>query len=882
MTKPTHPTRLRIEHGPRSLGIGVARPRLSWWLPEGTVRQDACEIEAIIDGADRRTAVLADDRSVLRPWPFSDLESRSQVAWRVRVRTTSGWSAWSDSDHFETGLLDPAQWQAQFIGGTDPDPLPAVGDRPALYLRRRLHLDERPTRARAYVTAHGLYELHLDGNRVGDLELTPGFTSYRTNLNVQTYDITDALTPGEHELVATVTDGWWRGSTGFMHLDRTYGSVTALLAQIELYDRSGTRTVIGTGTEWEVCAEGPIRGADLMSGQRYDQTVGFPPAHGWKAAVVHGIPDATLTVSPAPPTRRVTEYRPVSVRRLDTERQVVDLGANINGWVRVAGSALGPAGRVVRLRHGERLGDDGDIDTRHLEPPSPLTGQPMPVGMVDEVISDGTGTVFEPRHTTHGFQYVGIEGAEDLTAEDISGVLVHTDMRRTGRFRCSDDRLNAVHEAAVLSFRGNACEIPTDCPQRERSGWTGDWQLFFPTAAFLYDVAGFSQRWLRDLAADQLPDGRVPNIVPNTLPTHSNRVIEMAGSAGWGDAAVHIPYQQWQLFGDAEILACQYDSMRAWVEFALTAAAGDRHPARRDARADPAPHEKFLWDTGFHWGEWLEPVTDVAEAAPHEQGDFDHSCVTTAYLYRSLTTMADTAALLDRDTDADRYRGLAQQVGAAWRTEFRTDDGTISHGTQANLARALAFGLIEDSGRRQVAAELVRKIRAAGNHLGTGFLATPFLLPVLADHGYQDVAYDVLLETTPPSWLHMIESGSSTVWEHWEGLDATGIGSLNHYSKGAVISFLHQYVAGVRPVPGQPAYRRFEVKPCPGGGITFAAADLDTPYGPISSRWTRTEREFDLHVRVAPGTEAEVSLPDGSVHTRGPGDHEFTVRTDNT
>jgi alpha-L-rhamnosidase len=872
---PGTPARLRIEHGPRPLGTGFRHPRLSWRLPPAAQGQLSYQVRATIDGT-AQTAHPADaPEPFLRPWPFPALGSRSRVAWQVRVRSRAGWSDWSAAHEFETGLLEPADWNgSRFIGTTDPDPLPPRGQRGALYLRRRFAISEPPERARVYATAHGVYELHLDGTRIGDLELTPGFTAYRSHLEVQAYDITGLCGPGEHELIATVTDGWWRGATGAFHLDQVYGTSLALLAQVEITGHAGTRRVIATGSGWQVTTHGAITAADLMEGQRTDQAIPFPPASGWQDAVVLGTPDARLTTSPAPATRRTGQYRPASVTRLDAGRQVVDLGANISGWARVDGSVLGPAGNTVRLRHGERLGEDGDVDTTHLDITLPGL-PPVSVGMTDEVVSAGPAApVFEPRHTTHGFRYVSVTGARDVSPDDVTGVMVHTDMARTGWFSCSDERLNVLHEAVVLSFRGNACEIPTDCPQRERAGWTGDWQLFIPAAAFLYDVAGLSTRWLRDLAADQWDDGRVPNFVPDSIMRRTGRNAEITGSAGWGDAAVYVPHQVWQSYGDTEILARQYASMRSWVEFALGRAAAGRHPARAAARPEPAAHEAWLWDAGFHWGEWLEPGVDsfalLASGA-------DMADVATAYLYRSTATLAQVAGLIGKAADARHYSAVAGKVRAAWQAEFVTAAGSVTPATQANLTRALAFGLIDDQHRDHVAANLVTLIRAAGNHLGTGFLATPFLLPALADHGHLDVAYDLLLQASAPSWLHMTESGATTIWENWEGLDSDGKGSLNHYSKGAVITFLHQYVAGLRPVPGIPAYREFEVRPCPGGGITAAEARLDTPYGPAGTAWRLDEQgTFTLDVDVAPGTRAHVTLPGGSTRACGPGTHHLT------
>jgi alpha-L-rhamnosidase len=877
MTQGEEPTHLRIEHGPNPLGVSFERPRLSWWLPSRSPVQSAFEIEATVNGVLSSSGSVSSNQSILRPWPFSPLNSRSLVCWRVRIRSDDGWSGWSESSQFETGLLSPSDWQAKLIGlSSEPAILVPKGERPAVYFQRSFSIDSEISRARIYATAHGLYEIHLDGTRIGDLELTPGCTAYRSHLEFQTFDLTDRMTLGVHTLTATLTDGWWRGSTGFTHHDCCYGTTLAFLSQLELTNLAGDQVTIGTDDSWSVSSVGNIVAADLMEGQRVDQRIPFPPQDGWGEARVVGGPDGRLTSSPAPSTRRIREYRPVGIHRIDDRNQVVDFGANINGWIRLNGSVLGKAGNRVRLRHGEHLGDDGDVDTSHLASHDYFTNEPIDVGQIDEVTSAGDLSCdFEPRHTTHGFQYVAIEGATEISPSEVTGILVHTDMTRTGWFHCSDERLNALHQATVLSFVGNACEIPTDCPTRERSGFTGDWQIFIPTAAFLYDVAGFSSRWLRDLAADQWSDGRVPNFVPDPF-SFSGReksiAAGMTGSAGWGDAAVYVPHELWQSYGDVEILHRQYDSMKAWVEFGLHRAAMHRHPNMIAIRPEPASHERYLWDIGFHWGEWLEPDSDPG---PILRGEVDVAEVATAYLYRSLCTVAHVADLIGRVSDVGHYQSLAVRVREAWRAEFIDKDGSIKRVSQANLVRALAFGLVDDSEKERVAVDLVKLIRDAETTVGTGFLATPFLLPVLADSGYADVAYDLLLQNRPPSWLHMIEAGSTTVWENWEGVDRNRQGSLNHYSKGAVASFLHQYVAGLRPIAGQPAYRCFEVCPLVGGGLTHARADLDTPYGPVGSAWRVEGRAFELEVKVAPGTEAGITLPDGSRSTCGPGHHRL-------
>ena len=848
------PTHLRVEHLETPLlGLGDRRPRLSWRLPPGATKQEAYALE--IDG--RMLDRIESEDCVLVPWPGETLTSRQRVVWRVKVWVDGTGSEWSFPAWFETGLLDPTDWTAGWI-----EPVEAA--RTAHVLRHTFRLDAAPTEARLYATAHGIYETFLNGRRVGDVELAPGYTSYPTTLHVQVYDVAALLVAGDNTWEVVLSDGWWRGRTGFFQGTDGFGSTLGFLGQLHADD-----VVITTGPEWE-SATGPLLSADLMAGQIEDHRKG---TDDWQDVSVVEYDLAPLAYSPAPPTRRVEELRPVAVTRPAPDRQVVDLGQNINGWLRL--TDLGPEGTELTIVHGEVLKRSGDVTRDHLKPD--WFGD-MEVGMIDRVVAAGTpGEVFEPRQTTHGFQFARIEGhPHRLTPDDVTGIVVHSDLRRTGWFRCSDERLNRLHDITEWSFRDNACEIPTDCPQRERAGWTGDWQLFIPTGAFLYDVAGFSLKWLRDVAAEQLPDGRIINYSPDPLRQHSTesgRWLGVQGSSGWGDAIVMVPWEMWRAYGDRDVLVDMWPHMVSWVEFAATAARLHRHKSRQETRPEAAPHEQFVWDGTYHWGEWIEPGAEADDHLERDQGS-----VGTAFLFHSAALGARIGRMLGHNTDAARLEELAANVLAAWRTEFIEPDGALTPDTQANHVRALAFGLVPDELRAQTAGRLVGLIREADTHLGTGFLATPYLLPMLADTGHLSVAYELLLQDTPPSWLAMVERGATTVWESWEGIDDNGWAreSLNHYSKGAVISFLHNYVAGISLLDGHPAYRRFRVEPRPGGGLTWAEAVHDSPYGRIESAWRRDGMTLRLTVTAPPGTVAEVVLPDGSVREQGPGTATYT------
>ncbi len=486
------PSRLRAEHLDEPIGIDVRRPRLSWWMPEGVVGQEAYQLR--VDG--QEWGRVESDEHVLVPWPAGDLVSGQRLSWEVRVWSDGAATEWSAPAVIEAGLLDASDWSAVWVEPDEPGDAGEPGRRPAPVLRHEFVVDHPVQRARLYATAHGVYEAFLGGERVGDLELTPGTTSYPNRLQVQTHDVSELLHEGRNELRVVLSDGWWRGQTGNGRDHDCYGRTLAFLGQLHVDHPDGSRTVVVTDPSW-TWATGPIRGADLMAGQTVDLRI---PLEGWAPVTVvdHGLEN--LCVSPAPPMRRIDELRPVTVTEPVPGHQVVDFGQNINGWIRLGG--LGPAGSEVTLTHGEALDERGDVTLDHLLSADHTTGEPLGEIQVDRVTATGQpDEVFEPRHTSHGFQYVRIEGLDRrLEPDDLAGVVVHSDLRRTGWFRCSDERVNRLHDAAVWSFRDNACDIPTDCPQRERSGWTGDWQLFVPTAAFLYDVAGISLKWLRDLA----------------------------------------------------------------------------------------------------------------------------------------------------------------------------------------------------------------------------------------------------------------------------------------------------------------------------------------------------------------------------------------------
>ena len=790
----------------------------------------------------------------------------------------------------------PTTWQARWIEPVEPADIRDV-QRPIYQLVGEFNVDDLAT-AELRVTAHGIYEAFVNGARVGDRELTPGFTAYRKRLQVQRFDVTHLLQGGDNVLGLLLSDGWWRGQNGVGRRTNSYGATTAVLAELTVTDHAGLATVFGTDDSWRFAAS-HVEGADLVAGEihdmrKRDDAWALPGVDrsSWQQVRVaeHGF--ETLCDTVGPPARRVRELPAVSVVQVAPGRHIVDFGQVSNGWIRL--SDLGPEGTRLTIVHGECLSPDGDdvqIEALAGGVARHDADWELPF-QTDVVISNGDGAVFEPRHSTKGFRCVRIDGHPGpLVPAALTSIVVHSDVEPRGSFECSDDDLTWLHTAGDWSLRTNLCEIPTDCPTRERAGWTGDWQIYVDTAAHLYDVTDFSAKWLHDVAAEQLPSGAVLHFVPDPADHASGQVSwwsDIQGSAGWGDAIVHVPWELYLSTGRVDVLEPFVEPMRRWVDFAAERAASQRHPRRAAARPEPEPHERFLWDAGFHFGEWNEPedpLFDVDDDGGEVDGlpalaarlmAIDHGPTATAFLFRSASELARIAGILGNASVAQHYEALASNVLAAWRAEFIDAGGHVTPATQPNLVRALAFDLVPDELRAQTADDLVALVRSQGTHLGTGFLATPFLLPVLADNGHLDLAYDLLFQRTAPSWLAMRDQGATTIWEGWTPFDDAGKvkESLNHFSMGAVVGFLHRYVAGLQIL--EPGYRRFAVRPRPGAGLTWARTHHDSPYGRIEVAWRLDAEVGTIDVTVAEGTTAELSLPGCEPESLAAGKHART------
>jgi alpha-L-rhamnosidase len=857
--RPTAPT---VEHHREPLGIGEPTPRLSWTLsgaPDGWLQSHyEIEVDDHVGAPVRYRRDSADQ--VLVPWPADALTSRARRSVRVRVSgavpgsRAPELSEWSDSTEMEAGLLEPADWSAVMVTQDWDDDVATDNTPPRL--RGTVALRAQPVRARLYATAHGLYELELNGTRVGDAALAPGWTSYSHRLRYQTYDVTDLLRSGNNVIGAWTADGWYRGRIGFRGGTRNlYGDRIALLAQLEVTYRDGTTQVFGTDTSWR-SAEGPIRLASLYDGERYDardeqpgwSAAGFDDST-WRAVRTVERDPATLVAPMGPPVRCTEEVPPVAVLTSPSGKTILDFGQNLVGRLRI--SVRGERGHTLRLRHAEVL-QDGELYTRPLR---------LAAATDEYTLRGGERETWEPRFTIHGFRYAELTGwPGQLAPGDVVARVYHTDMTRTGWFECSDPALNRLHENVRWSMRGNFVDVPTDCPQRdERLGWTGDIQVFAPTAGFLYDCAGMLSSWLADVAAEQEPDGTVPWYVPY-IPGGPMWTPNRPGAV-WGDVAVLTPYDLYIGFGDREVLRAQYESAKKWIE-CVDRLAGPDH----------------LWNEGFQLGDWLDP-----SAPPDDPADAkaDRYLFASAYFAHSTARLAEIAALIGESADAQRFAALAQDIRTAFWNAYGRPHGRTSDDAAASYSLALVFDLIPAEQRAAAGARLAELVANAGYRISTGFAGTPVIADALSATGHLDTAYRLVLQRECPSWLYAVEMDGTTIWERWDSMLPDGtvnpgqMTSFNHYALGAVADWLHRVVGGLAAL--EPGYRRLRIAPRPGGGLTSCTVRHQTPYGPAEVSWTVQGATLTVRATVPTGVSAVVDLPGRDPFTVTSGTHEFTA-----
>ena len=839
----------RLEHLQETLGIGTPRPRLSWTVLTGQQNwlQSAYELELYKNNALLETQKINSSESVLVPWVFQDLQSRESVSVRVRVwGEDQQVSDWSEPLTLELGLTEPDDWTAHFVSPKIPEDISKP--EPAKLLRREFAVRQGVKRARLYVTALGVFETEINGTRVGNHVLAPGWTSYFHRLRYQTFDVTHQLLEGQNAIGATLGDGWFRGRLGFGSGNRNkYGTRLALLAQLEIEYTDGSIERVVTDENWRA-ATGAILASDIYDGETYDARLehagwtkaGFDDAAWSHVEILER--DLTTLISPSgPPVRRIQEIAPVNIFKSPSGKTLVDFGQNLVGFARFTVS--GNAGQTITLRHAEVL-EHGELGTRPLRH----------AAATDRYILRGDQTeTWQPKFTFHGFQYLEIEGYPgELKPEHIKAIVCHSDLERRGWFECSNPLVNRLHENVVWSMRGNFLDLPTDCPQRdERLGWTGDIQVFTPTASFLYDSAGFLESWLADLKAEQTETGAVPFTIPNIL---ENGTTPMTA---WGDAATIVPWVLYQRYGDVGILERQFDSMKAWVD-CIDTLAGDTH----------------VWDQSFQFGDWLDPSAPPEDPAAAKTQPV---VVATAYFARSSEIVGLAATVLGRNEDAKKYTDLAATIREAFASQFVTPNGLVISDATTAYSLALEFHLLPTQAQRVTAGERLTKLaREAGYRISTGFVGTPLICDALCSVGAYDTAYKLLMQRDCPSWLYPVTMGATTIWERWDSMLPDGsinpgeMTSFNHYALGAVADWLHRTVAGL--APAAPGYKKISIRPQIGGGLTSASAKHITPYGMAQSSWKLEVGNLQLEVVIPANTTATVVLPgDGKTLEIGSG-----------
>jgi alpha-L-rhamnosidase len=845
------PYGLTAEQRSGPLGLGGAPPRLSWKLAslrraaaQTAYRITAAERPGDLDDPARRlwdSGRRASDDSLQVAWDGPPLRSATRYHWRVEVWDEAGDPAGSAQSWFETGLLHRDDWTAVWVGRDplgQPPAEPPSGDEGLrglavpLYLRREFILERRPVRARLYATARGIYEPRLNGGRVGDLELAPGWTEYHRRLQYQTYDVTALLTEGANAIAAIVADGWWSGYIGFdpRRAAQHYGDSPALLAQLVMDFADGSRRVVATDAGW---TEGPgaIRAADLLMGQHVDarrHVAGWdeagPVGDAFRPVAVLDTEPGPLVAEPDHPVRVTREVRPIAVRRRPSNRFIVDFGQNLAGRVRLMVRGAG-AGRRIVLRHAEMLAD-GELYVDNLRR-----------AVATDVYTAGGGEseVFEPRFTYHGFRYLEVDNLPaELTADDVVARVLHNDTPWTGEFECSDPMVNQLQSNIAWGQRGNFVAVPTDCPQRdERLGWLADAQVFAPTASRNADVSAFFARWLRDVVDGQDADGAFRDIAP---------VISLHREAApaWGDGAVIIPWHLWRTYGDRRVLEECFDAMVAWVAHIR------RH--NRDLR--------WRHRTGNAYGDWLQ----VDASTPRD-------VLATAYFARSAQIVAEAAEVLGRSARAAEHHALHAAIRDAFISSYVGEDGAVEGGTQTGYLLALSFGLLPPALVSAAVEHLAADIEKRNCRLTTGFVGVALLCPVLADHGRADLAYALLHQEEFPSWGYSIRHGATTIWERWDGwtehggFQSAAMNSFNHYSLGSVGDWLFGRVAGIDQTPDSVAYRELWLRPLPGGRLTWARAEQETARGRVACGWSIADGRITVTATVPPGSTAVLEVP---------------------
>lgn len=788
--------------------------------------------------------VISDQSSGIRPEEFK-LEPVTRYYVRVRVwDNKKEESEFSEPIDFLSPISPSEGWKADFISAEKPE---SENDSSGVMVRKEFCLSRHPKQAWLFSTALGLYEVYVNGERVGEDEMMPGWTSYHKHLLYQSYDVTEILREGKNALGALIGAGWYKGKMGFQRFRNLYGKETAFSAELHLIYEDGTREVLRSDDTFSG-TKAPILFSEIYDGETYDARLeqkGFASPgfveDGW--IKVHKIPcDRSVIVPQEGCTIRKMNLLPA--RRLFKTPKgelVLDFGQNLTGWVefKVRGAISGDR---IELNCFEVLDADGNVYTENLRTAKQT---------IIYFCKGDQEETYHPKFSFQGFRYVRVaEWPGNVNPEDFVAQAVHSDMEETGTFHCSNQQLNQLHHNILWSMKGNFLDVPTDCPQRdERCGWTGDAEIFSRTSSYLMNVYPFFKKWLKDLSCDQAEDGAVTHIVPDILTgyTGDNWLVKdwTGGGAAWGDAAVIIPYVLYQQYGDLDIIKRQYSSMRQWIQYIYNHSEG------------------LIWCKGRQFGDWV--ALDAEEGSYY--GATPNNLVSTAYFAYSTGLLAEMSEAIGERKDAENYRKLRIAIKNAYIKEFFDDKGSLKAQTQTAHIVSLYFDLVPEEYREKTVQGLLNLLKIENGHLVTGFVGTPYFCFALSQNGHVKEAYELLLKDDFPSWLYQVKKGATTIWEHWDGIKpdgsmwSAGMNSFNHYAYGAVGEWMYRVIAGLDTEKGS-GFSKSLISPRIGEELDYARGSVKTIHGSLKTYWERNNNIVTLCVTVPANTTAKIQLPD--------------------
>lgn len=768
------------------------------------------------------------------------LMSSTKYYIRVKVDTTVGETAWEEG-YFVTALLENKEWKAQFITiekGND------CNESKGSYLRKEIIISKQIKTAYAYTTALGLYHFYINGKRVGEDEFTPGWTSYNKHLLYQVYDVTDLLQKGTNTLGGLIGAGWYKGDMGFVRLRNHYGQYASFSCQLIVEFEDGTNEIFRTDETWKGTYS-PILFSEIYDGEIYDARGEIEDWNQngcddstWNQVRVVTFDTNVLIPQSGAKVKQITEVTAKRVFRTPQGDTVIDFGQNMTGWVSF--KVKGKSGDEAKIQCFEVLDAEGNVYLENLRSAK---------ATVTYICKDDKEVCFHENFSFQGFQFAKVvEWPEEVKLENFTAYAVHSEMKPTGRFECSNQDLNQLHHNIVWGMKGNFLDIPTDCPQRdERLGWTGDAQIFCRTATYLMDTYTFFRKWLVDVEADQTEEGGIPHVVPDILIGKSDQDPVMKdgdhSAAAWADVSVILPWTMYLMYGDTEVIKKQYHSMKAWIEYMR------KHSVNN------------IWNYKLQFGDWV--ALDAEEGSYFGATPNDLTC--TAYYAYSTRLFSKMAKIIGREEDAKKYEELYQQIKKSYQETF-FENGRMNVKTQTAQIVSLYFGLVPEIYKENVTKDLLELLEKENGHLVTGFIGTPYFCHALSQNGHTKEAYELLLKEDFPSWLYQVKQGATTIWEHWDGKKPDGtmwsadMNSFNHYAYGSVAEWLYRVVLGIETTEEEPGFKKAVIEPHIGGGLDYAQGSYDTLYGRLSSEWHKDGDKVILDVEVPCNIRAYICL----------------------